>query len=332
MDPETPRSPLEQAVSAAAIDLYILVATEGYVPGEADDEETGHLLNAGLLRETPNGHIPVDPGAVGTRLQADLHSRVADLNAQAAAMLHHAASVPETLGPLLRAYERRAAGGSAGLIEHLQGAEVINARVAQVLDHASQEVLVTQPGLVAPGQARRPQKVEQATDRDMAALRRGVRMRTIYSAETRLQEHMGQIVELKSGAGAEYRILQESFQRMFIIDRRIAVIPANGVLATSSEALAQLVHDPVLAAFLAEQFERDWRRSEPWDLPAPVGISSGERQMLSGLAAGGTQQSISNDMGVSMRMGGKLISKLKARYGVETLFQLGAAWRERGNA
>lgn len=325
MEP-TAQSPLAQAVNKAAVDLYVRVATEGYTPGDIDEDAVTHLLNAGLFRETPDGYLPVDPGAVGTRLQAGLHSRAASLNAQAAAMLQHAAEVPETLEPLLQAYECRAAG-RAGLIEHLQGTEVINARVAQVLDHASQEVLFAQPG-----QLRRPQKVSRATDRDLAVLQRGVKMRTIYSAETRLQADMDQIVEVKSGAGAEYRVLHEPFQRMFIIDRRIAVVPANNVLTTSSEALAQLVHDPVLAGFLADQFERDWRRAELWNPPEPSGITAAERQVLCGLALGGTQQSIAKDMGVSMRMGGKLIRRLKARYGVETLFQLGAAWRGHGEA
>ncbi|MDH6141982.1 sugar-specific transcriptional regulator TrmB [Kitasatospora sp. GP30] len=301
--------------------LYVRIATEGYRPTDADARAVSHLLNLGLLRSAPDGPVPVDPSYVAARWQADFHDRAADHHAEAALMLRHSAGVSDALRPLIYAYGNRQVDST--LIEVLRGSDAIGARLTQVLASATEEVLSAQPGAV-----RRPEAMDEATPRDTDALRRGVTMRTLYNDQVRLIENMDRRVALMTDAGAEYRTLGEKFQRFFVIDRKIAVIPGNTVMVTSNEALAHMVHDPVLAGFLAGQFERDWSRADPWRGAEDDPLSVREKNIMRLLAAGGSQQSIARELNLAKRTVAEAVAGLKERYEAATPFQLAHNWHE----
>lgn len=307
--------PLRPIVSAEAESLYTRIVSAAHQPEECDQPAVRQLLNLGLLREVSYGYVAVDPSYVSARWQASFHE-------QAAAMLTNAAQVGEELSGLSRAYESRTV--DAGLIEYLRGSDTINARLAQVLAGSTEELLFCQPGGV-----RRPEVLDETSQRDLAAVSRGVKMRTLYHEMARAGENMNPWVEVMTSAGAEIRTLNEPFQRMFIIDRRIAVVPGNTILTTSSEAVAYLVNDPGVAGFLAAQFERDWDRAEQWTGSVRAGaLTSRQELILRCLAVGDAHMTIARKLGIGQRKQAEAIAELKIHFGVETLFELACAWKD----
>ena len=63
--------------------------------------------------------------------------------------------------------------------------------------------------------------------REIAALKRGVKMRTLYQHAARRGADTRKYVAAVTAAGAEVRTLDEFFNRLIVVDRRIAIIPSH---------------------------------------------------------------------------------------------------------
>jgi DNA-binding CsgD family transcriptional regulator len=312
--------PASAVIPDDARELYARMAGLGEQPGPDDDASLHLLLSLGLVRQdVSEGYLLVDPQYVGARWEGSFYT-------SAARMLEQAATVSEALRPLRHAFDNRSSE-SAGLIEYHRGSEAINWRVGQVLGGCSSELLVCQPG-----GPRRPEILQETAQRDLETLNRGVAMKTIYHDHARAGASIDDWVKVMTDAGAEIRTLDEKFERMFIIDRRIAVVPGDDILTTSSDAVAYIVNDSGVARFLARQFERDWNRARAWSETAKAEVSLTGRQaaVLRGLAAGDGQQLIARRLKISQRTMADTISELKALYNVTSLFQLACSWTSAG--
>ncbi|MGE7439599.1 hypothetical protein [Kitasatospora sp. NPDC001175] len=305
-----PRKPV---ITEGAIDLYGRILA-GEQPGDADCDATAQLRFLNLVREDPTlGFVVVDPAYVGAQWAASLYS-------EAARAVENAAAVGDALRPLQRVYDNRPVGAT-GIIEYLLGSAAINDRLGQVLGGCTTELLVCQPG-----GPRSQETLDGTFDRDIATLRRGVRMHTLYHEEARSGEAMSAWVSTMTAAGAEIRTLAEPFQRMIIIDRRIAVIPGNEILITSREAVAYMVNDPGVAEHLAKSFERDWARADPWGRQPTGTLTERQEIIMKGLAAGDSQVVIARRLGMSKRAMAEAIAELKDAYNAKSLFELAHKW------
>ena len=297
-----------EIVTPKARELYLRILA-GEQP--TTDETTGvaTLLNLGLLRQDgPSRYVPVDPAYIGDQLTASFQAEAARQSALAAA-------VQDEMTDLVAAFAARPSD-SAGLVEFVQGTDAINARLGQVLASCAAELMVLQPG-----GARRREILEVVRERDLETLRRGVTMRTIYHADARAGAVMDSWVGMMTESGAQIRTLDEPFQRMIVIDHRVAVIPGG------TETAAYIVHDAGLAAFLATGFERDWARSAEWVGEGPDAHLRGRQErILSLLATGLSVKAVASKLGLSQRSLAAEISTLKEHYGVESQFQLACAW------
>ncbi|GAA0705638.1 helix-turn-helix transcriptional regulator [Kitasatospora atroaurantiaca] len=314
--------PPHAVISDEARELYARMATTGTQPSDGDEEAVRLLRNLGLIRDDPaQGFVLVDPQYVGARWEASLFSG-------AAAMLEQASAVSEALRPLRYSFDHRAAE-TAGLIEYYRGSEAINWRLEQILGGCGSELLVCQPG-----GPRRPEIIREAVGRDLAALRRGVTMHTLYHEHARTGAAMDDFVDVMTAAGAEIRTLDEHFERMIIIDRRIAVIPGDGILTDSAETVAYVVNDPGVAGFVARKFEQDWKRATPWgDVGnCPARLDGRKVAILRGLAAGESQQQIARRLEIRPRAMAEAIAELKALFDAQTLFELACRWKDAGGA
>jgi DNA-binding NarL/FixJ family response regulator len=140
---------------------------------------------------------------------------------------------------------------------------------------------------------------------------------------------MGAWVGRMSAEGARFRTLDEEFQRMVIIDRQIAIIPGDSILIDAAEAVAYVVNDPGVAAFLARIFERDWERANVWDEPAGgISLTPRQRAILKGLSKGKTLQQLAPQLGIKQRAMGEAIAELKVLFKAKTLFDLACRWKD----
>lgn len=301
-------------------ELYQQIAAEGSIdPDDARIAEGApahaafaFLVELGLLALDPaaDAYRPVDPAVVQSRVVAPMGQRAAELLVESTSW----ATAFNDLGVTYR----RAAPADQPITE-LRGLPNINRFLTAAVGDAGSELLTAQPD------GGRPIEIlDQAIERDKRALSRGVSMRTLYQHSARrsvaTREYVAEVAQL----GAEVRTLDEFFQRMIIVDRRLAVLP--GVEGTH---VAIAIHEPSLVAYLADIFERFWERAREFNDREPATereIAEDVHNMtVRMLVEGHSDNASAKRVGVSTRTYAGYVAALKAEYGVETRFQLGYA-------
>ncbi|MFJ8040039.1 LuxR C-terminal-related transcriptional regulator [Kitasatospora sp. NPDC096147] len=306
----------------AAQTLYrTILAAGGRMPfaALAEDERTlmERLLGAGLVvpDAASASYQVVSPRSAGERLGGELR-------AAATRMLRQADQLPRVMGGLALAYDavpRPVLAAEQGAV--LEGRSAIRHRVAELVGDSREEVLAAQPG------ARKPETLALARHQDGPLLARGVRLRTVYQPVVLSSPETVEHSALMAVAGARIRVLDEPYQRMVIIDRRVAVVPTS-----ADNGKAAFIADPAVVAFLVAVFERDWGRAEEPDWGAvsrSPRTGAATRRVGRLLATGLTQKAVATRLGLSERTVAGHISRLREQYGAQTLFQLGWRMRDR---
>ncbi|PBC78737.1 regulatory LuxR family protein [Streptomyces sp. TLI_235] len=302
--------------------LYLAVLSQGgriplsTVP-ERDRAAVDQLVAVGLLVPNPidGAYVAVSPRAVGERIGSEMRSAAADL-------LWRAERLGADLDPLTRAYDSLPRqSDDPQRATYVDGRERIRHRIAELVSDCKQEMLTTQPG------PRQPATITLARAQDLALVQRGARMRTLYQPQVLAEPWtLGYAAELTE-QGAGLRVLDEPFERMLIIDRSVAVVPA-----ADDYSRAAFISDPAAVAFLVKSFERDWSRADvvQWaEVDAPAVAASAANRVGRLLAQGLTQRAVATRLGLSERTVAGHISRLREKYGAQTLFQLG--WLMRGS-
>jgi sugar-specific transcriptional regulator TrmB len=262
------------------------------------------LLDIGLLvlNEASTQYLPVDPSSVQNRVVVPLSREGADL-------LHESAEWAETFSELGQMY-RRATRSDVAPITELRGIAQIDDFLQAMISDARSELLTAQPYGRRPANA-----LAQAENRDLRALDRGVKMRTLYQHSAR---------QSPATHGGEVRTLDEFFKRLIIIDREVAVIPGS-----EDHVVALALRDKSVVAYLVDIFERSWERGRPFtahEARNEKAIASDVRAMtIRLLVEGHSDPASAKRLGVSTRTYAGYIAALKDEYGVQTRFQLGHA-------
>ncbi|MCW2846956.1 MAG: hypothetical protein JWR90_930 [Marmoricola sp.] len=273
------------------------------------------LIELGLLRqdERAGGWVAVDPAAVQSSVVVPMSRQVVEL-------LDESAAWADTFGSLAQTFRRTPVGGSP--LNEIRGLASINHFLEAAVDDAEQELLTAQPA-----GARRAVILEQAVDRDLRALERGVTMHTLYQHTARRSRATGDYVERILAKGAQVRTLDEFFNRLIVIDRRLAIIPGG------SPDVAVAIHDPNMVRYLADVFDRSWERASEYDdrgASSESHIAAEVRQLtVRMLTEGHSDPASAKRVGVSTRTYASYVAALKDEYGVETRFQLGYAMGSR---
>ncbi|WP_354641487.1 LuxR family transcriptional regulator [Kitasatospora camelliae] len=309
--------PASEILSPEARELYLRIVAAGgrleSVP-DADGPLRSELLDLGLL--IPDSHDPdcstvVDPAHIAGRLSSQWQE-------QALALLSRAVNVPTALQDLSQAYGSLGhLVESGGPVEYVHGVAEISQRLEILVEGAYKEVLTAQPG------GSRPQHlIQRIGDRDVVLVRRGVSRRTIYQPSARYSPPTRQYAERMTELGAEIRTLAEPFTRLIIVDREVAVIPAQG------DEKAAFIHDAAVVRYLTGTFEGLWDRAIPFpgatEVPQEV-ISRLRTRIVQMLIQGVGHRVIARSLGISERTLARHIADIREEYGAETLFQLG--WR-----
>ena len=92
--------------------------------------------------------------------------------------------------------------------------------------------------------------------REIAALERGVHVRTLYQHSARRHSATHKYARVMTLKGGEIRTLDEFFNRMIVFDRKQAVIPS-----TEDAMSAIVIREPSVIAYLIDVFERTWERA-----------------------------------------------------------------------
>ncbi|WP_328769982.1 helix-turn-helix transcriptional regulator [Streptomyces sp. NBC_00286] len=299
---------------AAGSKLYERALREGRVRC-ADADEVPCLVDFGLLHPAVRdlGWLePVAPVVALHRLLRTSEERIADERRREARL----ATVFE---PLMRIDGRHTA--VAPTINILNGRQRINLAITEAMANADEELLAIQPRSNYGGQ-RGGMPRSDVMDRDQALLDRGGRIRTLYQHTTRYLPFILARYEQLRG-DAEARTLDEVTDRLIVVDRAVAFIPAN-----EDGTLALEVSHPALVAYFATTFDRLWRLATPMypeavQRPSLNGITARQRAIASLLIEGHTDAAIAARLGLNVRTARVHIAKLAAALGSESRAQLG---------
>jgi sugar-specific transcriptional regulator TrmB len=269
-----------------------------------------------LVHDRENAiYVPVDPTTVQSHVVGPMSQRGAEL-------LGESSDWARAFSGLSQAW-RRSPTAVRGPITEFRGQAIqtfINGAVAE----AEEELLTAQPQT-----GRERASLKAAAARDRAAIDRGVKYRTLYQHSARRHALTREYVTEVSAHGAEVRTLDEFFNRMIVIDRRLAIIPGP---AGTTEAIA--VQEPALVAYLVDVFERAWERARPFtntERSMMNDIAREQRAMTIRMLIEGHSDPVSaKRLGVSARTFAGYVADLKAEYDAETRFQLGYTMGQMG--
>jgi hypothetical protein len=270
------------------------------------------LVRVGLIIEDLHDgqFVAVDP----TTVQAQV---VSPLSQDGVALLAESSRWATAFGGLAQTW-RRSPGAAKGPITELRG-DAIDSFIASTVGDAENELLTAQPQT-----GRNARTLAAAAIRDVAALERGLVMRTLYQHSARRSSITHKYVAAVTARGAEVRTLDEFFNRLIVVDRRIAVIPSYEGL---DAALA--IREPSLVAYLVDMFERSWERARPFtnrESSMMRHVAAEQRAMtMRMLIEGHADPTSAKRLGVSPRTYAGYVAELKDQYEAQTRFQLGYA-------
>lgn len=297
----------------AGLQLYTRALREGRVSaGEADGAPC--LVDLGLLQpdiEDLRWLRPIAPAFALRRLLRGVADRVADERRREERL----AAVFESLSETDTRYT-----AVADTISVHSGLDRIGRAIHRAVADSSGEVLTIQPHN---GHTHSPAGIQaEAFVRDQALLDRGGRIRTLYQHTLRHAPNILSRYERLRG-DVEARTLDEVTQRLIVIDRAVAFIPAN-----KDRTLALEIRHPAIADFLATTFDRLWRLATPMypravHPPSPDGITPRQRAIAALLIEGHTDAVVADRLGMNIRTARVHIAKLAATLGSESRAQLG---------
>ncbi|MGY5053926.1 LuxR C-terminal-related transcriptional regulator [Streptomyces sp. 900105755] len=300
---------------AAGVKLYEHALRTGHIEAR-EAADTPCLTDFGLLHpalDDPDRLEPMAPAAALNRLLRAARGRVA-------AERRREERLVDLFEPLLRADGPRGAASDIPTISVLSGIDRIGEVITQAMIASSGELLAIQPHTTLAYTP--PERYAEARARDQALLDRGGRIRTLYPHTLRHAPTVVGRYEQIHG-DVEARTLDEVTERLLVIDRTVAFIPAS-----KDRTLALEIRHPALVKYLVTVFDRLWRLAtpmypEPARRPSVNGITPRQRAIAALLVEGRTDAVIADRLGMNIRTARVHIAKLAATLGSESRAQLG---------
>ncbi|MEV6506815.1 helix-turn-helix transcriptional regulator [Streptomyces sp. NPDC051642] len=301
---------------AAGIEVYERALREGHV-SDSEAERAPCLVDFGLLSHSVTDLLtlePVAPALAFHRMLRAMEDRVAEER-------RREQRLAETFEPLMRIDGRSSGAERIPTLGILSGLDRIGSAITQAMAASSGEVLAIQPHITHTSYTA-PEFHAEALDRDQALLDRGGRIRTLYQHTLRQAPSILARYERLHGNVAA-RTLNEIPDRLIVVDRTVAFLPAN-----EDRTLALEVRHPSLVAFCVTVFDRLWHLATPLypesvQQPSLNGITPRQRAIAGLLIEGHTDAVIADRLGMNIRTARVHIAKLAATLGSESRAQLG---------
>nr|WP_202437876.1 helix-turn-helix transcriptional regulator [Streptomyces sp. SID5910] len=295
--------------------LYARALREGHVPGE-DAATAPCLVDNGLLHPSVDDPARLEPVVPTVALQRLL--RVSE--ERIAGERRRGQRLADAFAPLMRLEGPAAANEDTRSLRLLAGKERASRAITEAMAAGTEQLLAIQPhdGLIT-GPFHHH---EAAMERDQAFLDRGGRVRALYQHTVRHAPLIIGRYERLTG-DVEARSLDEVTERLVIVDRTVAFIPAS-----ADRSLALEVRHPALVAYFINTFDRLWHLATPMypqavQQPTLNGITPRQRAIAGLLVEGHTDASIADRLGLNVRTARVHIAKLAATLGSESRAQLG---------
>jgi len=285
-------------------------------------EHLDALADRALIRasqQTPGLLLPITPEAAVAQL---LRRQEEELAEQQRRIQAHREQITHAVTARLNDADRV----PDPQVEHIIGADANHARFEQLAYGTTTSIksLVQVASLPA-------EMLRDAWPLDADLLRRGVAVRALYLEAIRNDPPLNAYARKLETHGAQVRTSPTLPQRLFVSDRRVAVVPLDPTTRTGGIAV---VTAPGVVASLLELFEAVWRNAAPLDVGNPVdaatGLSDTERTLLTMLADGATDETAAKKLGVSLRTVRRIMADLMQRLEAGSRFEAGIKAAKRG--
>ncbi|MEH1128344.1 TrmB family transcriptional regulator [Micromonospora sp. CPCC 206061] len=274
------------------------------------------LHRKGLVHRTPAPHDKVVPVPPDLAVEQLIQRRMEELERTREAA-HRLAD---------EAQHRVADRSTEDLIEIVSGRAAVGRAFDRVQRTARREMRV----LVAPPFAKPNEVNRTQLDREAA----GVVYRGVYDASVLDDQASAAAAAVHVRSGEQARLIHSLPTKLAIADSELALLPLS--YSTTAHDAALLVHPCGLLDALVALFETVWALATPLSLGArdelagDQGISAGDRQLLSLLVAGLTDEAAAARLGVSRRTVVRRVQHLMEMTNSRSRLQLGWQARERG--
>ncbi|MFD5005600.1 LuxR C-terminal-related transcriptional regulator [Streptomyces mutabilis] len=314
MTPEAHHHGAEELCDAG-LGLYARALREGHLRS-AEATAAPCLIDHGILHpalDDLDRLEPVHPTVVLQRLLRSSEERIVDER-------RRGQQLADAFEPLMRLGTSAAANDDTPSLRILSGKERTGQAIEEAMAEGRHELLAIQPH--DSKVTKRPDILEGAIKRDQAFLDRGARIRALYQHTARHAPYARARYEHLTG-DVEARTLDEVTDRLIIVDRTVAFIPAN-----ADRSLALEVRHPALIAYFINTFDRFWHLATPMhpqavQPPTLNGITPRQRAIAALLIEGHTDNVIAERLGMNVRTARVHIAKLATTLGSESRAQLG---------
>ncbi|MFS8199946.1 LuxR C-terminal-related transcriptional regulator [Streptomyces sp. CWNU-52B] len=305
-----------EELCATGAELYERALREGRIPS-SDAEDAPCLVDFGMLHPSVEDLSLLEPVAPAVALHRMLRlseERIADER-------RHEDRLATMFEPLMRIDSRWTVATDTPAIRILSGTTRINQAITDAMTDASREILSIQTNAGHTGDRHQVAEVV-ALARDQALLDHGGSIRCLYQHSLRHSPTVLSRYEQLRG-DVEARSLDEVTERLIVVDRAVAFIPAS-----KDGALALEVHHPTLVGYFVTTFDRLWRLATPMypdsvQRPSLNGVTARQRAIAGLLVEGHTDTAIAERLGLNVRTARVHIAKLAGILGSESRAQLG---------
>lgn len=207
-----------------------------------------------------------------------------------------------------------------------------HAGIEALLAGATNEVLVMTRLAGGDRSFGRDQPIGSIRRIDQENVRRGVRYRIIVPDFARTEPVYATRLGTLSLAGADARTVPNVPADALVVDGKVVVLPVDRTVSGPNPGTA-VFRLPSVVTTTTQLFERVWPAAVPLtasDLPSGAGLNAREKELLSLLSAGCTDESAAARLGVSVRTVRRMVADIMRRLGARSRFQAGAKAADRG--
>ncbi|MFC8080193.1 LuxR C-terminal-related transcriptional regulator [Streptomyces sp. NPDC057307] len=293
-----------------AVRLYTEALRKGRIP-RADLSSAPCLVDLALLHSDPQDTAwmcPLPPSAALTHLLQPITREINERVERTASLVH-------SLAPLtsLVAEDPNLA------INVIEGKPLIDAAVGDAVAVATKEVWTVQPG-----SSRSRVAMMRGRDRSLGAIERGAQVRHLYQHSSRYRPHVKEYLEHVPTGRLEVRTVEQTIERLIVVDRSVAFIPGNAERTTALE-----IRHPAVVAYLVQTYEVLWSMATPMTellevAPRDAVVTPVQQSIAKLLVEGIGDEVVARRMGISVRTCRSHIAKLMQALNASSRTHLGA--------
>jgi sugar-specific transcriptional regulator TrmB len=288
------------------------------VPSTEVREALERLVELSLVTERAPGriYVPINPDVA---LDALLSLEQAELSRRERQLLEARAELSRLV--------RNSKDGVAPVreVRRIDGRERVLEVMRELSARCYQETLNVLPGPPTPAEL-----LADAAEHDLALVRRGVRLRTLYTRAQLADEPMLDYVRMMRQHGAEVRIADTLPHRLVIFDRTVSFLPVDPRRPGNG---ALVVREPAITANLVMLFESLWAGAQELEEAVAAGAPAAselDRSVLMLMSSGVKDEAAARQLGISDRTYRRHVADILIRLGASSRFQAGVEAVRRG--